>query len=220
MTTDTPVPLASRDDFMAIKGLATVVRDMTVEQVDTLMLRATRSVEAKCDRRLAPFTITETSRAEGVDPADPGFNGWPLDLIAALGRSEAMSLGTTTLVRDVWLRQYAPVMPEQWTYSDIGIELARAFGDTEQVNTLFLEGPEPDTGHMRFQLGTFCPVGTTIRVTYSGGYDPIPQDLATATLYTAAKQAIRFAELETRKGMDISDLDETILDLLVPFIRS
>lgn len=218
---DTATPLATRDDFMSFPGMALLVRDMEVSAVDRLMIRATRSIESRCDRRLAPFTITETARAEGVDTADTAVDaGWPLDLIAALGRSEAMAYGTTTLVRDLWLRQYAPVWPDLWAYSDISVQLARTYGDTENVLASSLEGPEADTGHLRFRLGTFIPVGTTIRVTYSGGYTTIPDDLNTACCYQAAKFAVRFAEPENRQGMSVVGLDDAMMDCLAPFIRS
>lgn len=217
---DTVTALATRDDFMDIQGFAVLVRDMKVEAVDRLLIRATRAIESRCDRRLAPFTITESARAEGIDPSAVEFGGWPLDMVAALGRSEAMAYGTTNLVRDVWLRQYAPVWPDMWAYSNVGVVLARAYGDTENVLASSLEGPEPDTGHLRLRLGTFMPVGTTIRITYSGGYQTVPYDLATACCYQAAKFAIRFAEPQPRKDLSTADLDDVLMDCLAPFIRS
>lgn len=218
---DTVTPLATSDDFTNYGSFQTLVRDWTVEgAIDRLMIRATRSIESKCDRRLAPFTITESCRADGVDTNGPESAGWPLDLIAALGKSKAQAFGTgMLLVRDVWLHEYAPVYSDLWQYSDVSVVLARAYGDSENIAGNTLEGPEPDTGHLRLRFGTWDPVGTTVRVTYSGGYTTIPEDLNTATVLQAAKFAILSAEPQARKGFTLDQLDDQILDLCAPFIR-
>lgn len=218
--TDTPTPLATATDFQAFAGFAKLVRDYAANDVVRLMGRATRAIESRCDRRFAPFTVTESTRAEGVDPSGVDTGGWPLDLMAALGRSKALTYGVTSMVRDVWLNEYAPLYPEMWAYSNVSVVLARAYGDTENVLGSALEGPEPDSGHFRFRLGTFVPVGTTVRVTYSGGYQIVPEDLNTATCYQAAKLAILSAEPQLRQGMNLDELDAMILELVAPFIRS
>lgn len=219
---DTFTPLASATDFTDFgDGLAELVRDFSSPAKDKLMLRATRAVESRCDRRFAPFTITETIRAHGIDPAAAESGGLPMDLLGALGRSRARAFGATNQVRDVWLREYAPLYADMWTYTVSNVTLARAWGDTQTVNPTSLEGPEPDSGHLRFRLGTFIPVGTTIRVTYSGGYTlSVPEDLVDATIYTAAKLAIVATEPQSRSGMNLDELDGQILELLAPFIRS
>lgn len=215
----TYTPLAVAADLDGFGSFATLVRDFTGPAVDTLMIRASRAVENRCNRRLSPFTITESQRACGVDIDGQLGDNFPLGLTGALGRSRALSLGVNQMVRDVWLREYAPQNPELWTYSGVSIVLARAYGDIENVSGTSLEGPEPDTGHLRFRLGTFIPSGTTVRVTYSGGYTTVPEDLNLATVMTAAKLAILSAEPQSRKDMDTVELDAEILGLLVPYIR-
>jgi hypothetical protein len=215
----TYVPLASTADFNSFGSFPLLVRDYAAGAVDTLMLRASRAVETRCDRRLAPFTLTESHRAHGVDIDGGLSSNFPLNLAGALGRSAALSLGVTDMIRDVWLREHAPRNFEQWTYSNVSIVLARTYGDTENVAGSSLEGPEPDTGHLRFRLGTFVPSGTTVRVTYSGGYADVPEDLNMATVLTAAKLAIVSAEPQNRKDMSTEELDAEILGLLVGYIR-
>jgi hypothetical protein len=213
-------PLASAADFLGYGSFATLIRDFADGALDRMMLRATRAIESRCDRRLAPFTITESCRADGVDLNGPETAGWPLDLIAALGKSKAQAFGTgSSMVRDVWLSEYAPIYGDLWTYSGVSVVLARSYGDTQDIAGASLEGPEPDTGHLRLRFGTFTPVGTTVRVTYSGGYTTVPEDLNTATVLQAAKFAIMAAEPQSRKGFTLEPLDEQILDLCAPFIR-
>jgi hypothetical protein len=219
VTTDSPIPLATSADFAEFGTFSKLVRDFDSPATTRLMIRASRSIETKCDRRLMPFTITESTRADGVDTQAVETNGWPLDLIAALGTSEAKAFGASSLVRDCWLNEYAPLFPDMWAYSNVSVVLARAYGDTESVLGASLEGPEPDTGHFRFRLGTFVPVGTTVRVTYSGGYQTVPDDLNQATLFMAAKIAIITAEPQLRKGMTLDELDTQILELVAPFMR-
>lgn len=212
-------PLATAADFTAFGALGTLTRDFTAPAVDQLMLRATRTVESRCNRRLAPFTLTESCRAHGIDIDGRLGDNYPLGLAGALGRSRALSLGVNEMVRDVWLTEFAPKYQDLWAYSNVSIVLARAYGDTENVAGSTLEGPEPDTGHLRFRLGTFIPSGTTVRVTYSGGYQTVPDDLNMAAVLTAAKLAILSAEPQSRKDMDTVELDAEILGLLVPYIR-
>jgi hypothetical protein len=217
---DQPTSLATATDFKEFGSFSTLVRDLEDPIITKLLDRASRSIESDCDRRLLPFTITESSRADGIDSATSDTNGRPLDEIAALGQNEARAYGVSNLVRDIWLDQFAPLYPEMWQYSNISIELARAIGGNTTLTGSTLEGPEPDTGHLRVRLGTFMPAGTTVRVTYSGGYQTIPEDLNTATIFKAAKFAILAAEPQSRKGMTTADLDAAILDLISPFIRS
>lgn len=220
MTTDSPAPLATSDEFNEFGSFDTLVRDFDPPSIDRLMVRATRAVESDCDRRLAPFTVTESCRADGIDPVGPETGGWPLDMVAALGKSQAMAYGDQgTLVRDIWLNEYAPVFPDMWAYSGVSAVLARSVGGTQNIIGAALEGPEPDTGHFRFALGTWLPAGTTVRVTYSGGYQTVPDDLNTACILKAAKLAMLSAEPQTRKGMGFDYLDAEIAGLLTPWVR-
>jgi hypothetical protein len=216
----TYTPLAVAADLTTFGSFSTLTRDFAAPAIDALMIRASRAVEARCDRRLAPFTIVESRRADGIDIAGSISPGMPMDLPGVLGRSQAKAFGANSSVRDVWLREYAPTLPDLWTYANISIHMIRPYGGAADVLGAALEGPEPDTGHLRMRLGTYVPSGTTLRITYSGGYSTIPEDLNLATVMTAAKFAILSAEPQMRTGMDTVELDAEILGLLVPFIRS
>ncbi len=155
-------------------------------QADVL-IEATRDVEGLCNRRLTPFTVVgESHRAEGVDP-DEYADGFaiPMDILSTLGASYASALGASTLVREVWLNEYAVRYPEFWTYSNVTVSVVRSYGGT-QDNVPVLDGPVPDSGRVWFTLGTFVPVGSQVYVTYSGGYTTVPADLARICKYAAA----------------------------------
>lgn len=219
MPSDNPTPLASRTDLSAYPILASLIGKWDTGVVDALMIRATRSIEARCNRRLAPFTATESHVASGIDAAGQAGAGWPLDLTASLGRSRGAAFGSQTSVRDVWLNEYAPRFSDLWVYSNVSVVLARAVGGTQAVGGATLEGPEPDTGHLRFQLGTWAPVGTTVRVAYSGGYQTTPASLVEAAIFQATKHVILATEPQTRQSMSLSELEAEISRLLAPFNR-
>lgn len=219
----TLVPLATPADFLAYGSNEELVQNQdrwTPAQMDRLMLRATRLVESRCDRRLAPFTITESTRAEGVAIDSSPDDDVPLDLRSALGRAQSLAFGATSLVRDFWLSQYAPVYQDLWSYDITQIQLVTSYGGTETITPLNVEGPEPDTGHVRLLLGTFCPPGTTVRFTYTGGYTvEIPDDLNQACILQAMKLVLVGAEPYSREGLSTSMLDAELLISLVPYIR-
>jgi hypothetical protein len=151
-----------------------------------ILLEATRMCENYTDRRLAPFTgLVETCRADALDVEDALDAYVPLDPTSQLGFSRAASLGSTLLVRHYWVRSWPPRLPEYWTGSLQSVSLLRSFSGAQVVDPSTLQY-EPDTGHVRFQLGTFVPPGTTVVSTYSGGYATTPADLARACKYMAA----------------------------------
>lgn len=217
----TVTPLAAFTDAQTWMAGAEILRNVTDPTAQTrLMAQATRSIENQCERRLAPFTgVTESQRAIGVDQGVLAGSDMPLDLTGALGRSQALAFSSTNMVRDIWLREYAPVLPDMWAYTVTQIQLVRAYGDTELVTPSSVEGPEPDSGHIRFRLGTFIPEATTVRVTYDGGYQQTPEDLQLACIYRAFKFAVVGSEPETRKDMSTAELDAEVLTLISPYIR-
>lgn len=215
---DTVTPLASVAQ-MQEGPLADLVRSFSPQALSDLMVEATRECEGDIGRRLAPFTgLTESHRAEGIDPDEYADSAnLPMDLQGTLGRSYAMALGASTLVRHCWLNEYAPRHPEYWQYSDVQITLVRSYGGTQQVTSNQILTTEPDTGHIFFQLGLFLPIGTFIEATYGGGYQiAIPADLVRACKYMAA--SIAAAELDPvsqANGHDpdvLRDKASTILD--------
>ena len=179
---DTTTTLCTWDQFVegAFKDLA---RNYTTPQVQAdLLIEATRLCEAAADgRRLAPFTLTETHRLAGVDPDEyTDSANLPLDLVSTVGRSYAMALGVSTLVRHCWLNEFAPHHSELWSYSNITLQVVRSYGGGQTLTSNQYVGPELDSGHIWFNLGQFIPVGSLGRVTYSGGYSTVPADLVRA----------------------------------------
>lgn len=189
MADDSPTPLATSAQ-MQEGQFADLVRDYSSSALDALMAEATRECEGIAGRRLAPFTtVVETQRADAMDIEDALDAYVPLDPTSQLGFSRAQSLGSTLLVRHFWVREYPPRYPELWTGSVSSINLFRSYSGQQSVGISTIQF-EPDTGHCRFQLGTFVPPGTTIQVTYSGGYATTPGDLVRACKYLAAATAL------------------------------
>lgn len=217
----TYTPLATPDDMTGTPYSVLWRGTETGKQLD-VMVRASRALETRTGRRLTPFTgLVQSERAEGVDAAGSGYSG-PLPLLDALGRSRAQAFGDgSPSVRDVWLDEHAPLASELWTYSGVSVTLLPGYGGSQTIAGSALEGPEPDTGHLRLPLGTWCPVGTTIRVTYSGGYTlGVPDDLREACLLQAAKLLILRMEPQARPGMDTDDLEKELTELLAPYART
>lgn len=183
-----------------------------------LLIEGTRLCESIADRRLAPFTnLVETQRAEALDVEDALDAYIPLDPVSQLGFSRAQSLGSTMLVRHYWLRAFPPRLPEFWTGSLVGVQLLRSFSGVQTVAPSTLQY-EPDTGHVRFQLGTFVPPGTTILTTYNGGYTTTPADLVRACKYMVASIAV--AELDpAARSHDPLELEEKAAVILDAYMR-
>lgn len=220
MATDSPIPLATSAQMLSSR-YGDLVRDWDPAELDQLMVEATRECEGEVSRRLVPFTgLTETHRAEGIDPDEYADSAnLPMDLQGTLGRSYAMALGASTLVRHVWLNEYAVRHAEYWAYSDMQITLIRSYGGTQQVSAAQILDTATDTGHVFFQLGIFLPIGTTIKVVYGGGYQTIPADLVRAGRHMAA--SIAAAELDPiQPGHDPDMLREKAVLILDAYARS
>jgi len=190
---DTPVPLCSVANFTA-SPFADLVAGYDEPALSDLMSESTRACEgAAGDKRLVPFTITETTRADGVDPDEyPAGASLPMPIQGTVGWSEAMALGGgSDLVRHCWLTQSPPRYPDLWTYSDVTVTIIRSYAGTQQYNaSQLLDGPD-NTGHIWFQIGSLVPIGSRVRVTYSGGYTvAIPADLVRAGRLMAAWMVI------------------------------
>lgn len=188
MAADTPIPLATSADMLSGQ-FADLCRDYDLADLDQTMIDATRICEGNAGRRLAPFTgVPESHRATGSDPdesANPG--GIPVSMQSTLSMSYASALGAgADMVRHVWLNEYAPCYPEMWTYSDLSVTVFQPVGGSQAFPISTLIGAEPDSGHIWFQIGSYVPVASLIRVTYSGGYTTVPADLVRACKQTAA----------------------------------
>jgi hypothetical protein len=80
---------------------------------------------------------------------------------------------------------------------------------------------ETDTGHVRFNLGSYVPQGSTLSVTYSGGYSTIPDELVQACILRAAKIALVDLNPQQKNAVDIDvqNLESEIKDLLTDYVR-
>lgn len=220
-------PLATSADLQEFGSNMELLQNTTrwtTPVLDRLMLRATRAVEGKCRRRLAPFSAkVESHRAQGIAPDEYGGQpAMPMDLTGAVGWSQAAAMGVSNMVREFWLDEYPPEYQELWAYNLESVEIERTFSDSQTFtgpDFVSWQGPEPDTGHVKMPIGTYCPTGSTIRVTYGGGYQTVPDDLNLATVMQAMKFVIVGAEPETRQGMSTAELDTEMALLLAPFER-
>lgn len=226
-TPATPGILATPEDFVGFGSNAELIQTQTLwtpGAVLNLMRRATVAIETRCKRRLAPFTKTETHAAYGISPDEYGEQGdLAMNLSGALGYSQAVSLGVASMVREFWLDESAPMYPELWTLTLQSVEILRTFGDTQTFSAADVatwQGPEVDTGHLKMPIGTYCPEGSTVRFTYSGGYTVgVPWDLNQATIFQAVKYVLLGSEPEVRQGMSTEELDDETLVLITNYVR-
>lgn len=218
---DQPIPLASVGQFKsgAFADLATAYEGGSLSDI---MLEATRACETETGRRLVPFTLTESHRADGIDPDEyTDATNLPMDIIGASGSSYAQSLGANTLVRHCWLNEYAPHYPDLWTYSDVSIAVTRSIGGTQTFTNANYKGPDPDTGHVLFNLGQFIPIGSWLYVTYSGGYTTIPADLVRACKWMAAAIVCREIDpMGSSHGHSAAELEGLAVAWLSPYMRT
>jgi hypothetical protein len=189
---DPGTSLASIADFKTgpFADLASALEPQALEE---FLLEGTRLCEDETERRLAPFTITETLRASALDPDEYAESAnIPMDIQGTLGLSYATTLGAVTLVRHAWLHEHPPRYQDMWAYSDLTVEIIRSYGGSETlIPSQILDGPD-DTGHLWFQLGQFIPVGSRVRCTYSGGYTiAVPSPLVRANKLLTAEIIVR-----------------------------
>lgn len=210
MAADAVVPLCSAAQFTA-GGFGDLVRGYDPDALLAALAEGTRQAEDICDRRLAPFTVTETTRASGIDPDEyAGSGNIPMSAAGSEGMSYASSLAIANLVRHTWLAQYPPRYPDMWSMDpQMQVTVIRSYGGTETMQAgQILDGPD-DTGHVFFQLGQFIPVGSRIRVTYSGGFTPaVPASLVRSAKYFAAANILRELDPDqrARSGHDPDEL--------------
>jgi hypothetical protein len=216
---DNVIPLASAASITE-GPFADLVREYSAGALADLLAEATRACETEVERRLAPFTISETHRATGIDPDEyTDSANLPMDINSAIGRSYAAALGATNLVRHCWVNEYPPHFQEMWTASVSQIQVVRSYGGSQILSAQQWIGPEPD-GHIWFQLGQFIPVGSLVRITYSGGYATVPADLRRACKYMAASIAARELDPLEQSGHKPDSLQDLAVSWLTPYARA
>ena len=190
MAADSPTPLATVAQ-MQEGPFGDLVRDYSAQALSDLMVQATRAVEDATGRRLAPFTLTESQRMTALDVEDGLTEGMPLPNAAQISAEYGQARGVGNLVRHFWVRHYPPHYPDLWSPAAqiSALNVAWSFGGTTAVAPTSLQY-EPDTGHVRFLIGTFVPPGSTATYTYTGGYSTTPAGLLRATLMQAAVLAL------------------------------
>lgn len=210
------VPLATVAD-METTPLYDLIRNLSASSQTNLLTRASRAVESYCNRRLAPFTITESHRAQNIDPDEQTDVYTPLDQTAMLGMSRAASLGSSELVRHEWLREYPVRWQDLWSGSLVAITIYRAVSGSQDVDVSTVQY-EVDTGHIRYTLGTYLPQGSTQVIEYTGGYSTVPDELIMATELRAAIMQIVHLEPESRSH-DLDELKAEYAEILSPYVR-
>ena len=221
---DPGTPLVTAEAF-AEGPFADLASGQSSQALADYLLEGTRLVEeAAGGRRLAPFTITETHRAQAVDPDQYGdAANLPMPIQGTIGYSYASALGDNPLVRECWLDQFPTHYPDMWAYSDVSVTTILTYGGTPQVLTpgQILDGPD-NTGHLWFSLGLYLPVGSRIRVTYSGGYTlATPASLVRSSKFMTAYLIVR--ELDPKDSTSNHDPAQLLADALAalkPWIRA
>jgi hypothetical protein len=190
---DCPVPLCTAAQFQS-GPYADLASQYTGGSLDDLASEATRLCEDEIHRRLAPFTVTETHRASASDPDEyADAANLPMNIQGTLGWSYAQALETTNLVRHVWVKEYpGDKYPDMWSYSNVSVTVILSYGGTPRTlgPAQILDGPD-NQGHIWFTLGQFIPVGSRLRITYSGGYNPVPAGLVRAGRFMMAYLIVR-----------------------------
>jgi hypothetical protein len=217
-----PTSLASVADLQ--RRYPELVVDLEPTVLADILAEATSHLEDRTGRRLAPFKgHVFQERLFGIDPGEYGNNAdMPMDIFGSLGLSQAIALGASTLVRHFWLDHFAPVYPELWTYTITSMQILRTYGDVQPIDFAHggVRGPDVTDGHVWIRLGTFAPEGSRVEVIYDGGYTHgIPPSLRRACLFQAAKFIILEFEPQTRREMNLDEIDKQVDYLIGPWIR-
>ena len=216
----TVTPLATAAAFTST-AYSDMAAHLQAGDLDATMLKATRACETAARRRLAPFTgLVETQRLQDTDVEDALATAIPMPMQAQMNTDYARSLGYNQLVRHFWMREYPPLYPDLWTGSVTAISVFWSYSATAYTVPVSSVQFEPDTGHGRFQLGTFIPPGSTGSITYDGGYSSVPEDLEQACIVMAASILLKSLDPAMNStGHDPDQLRADAVALLDGYIR-
>lgn len=219
-------PLAQVTD-LTNTPLAGIVRAFSADEKQNLLMRASRANESYCDRRLSLFTnIKETHQAEDIEPDENVDLGvvMPLDQQGNIGMSYARALDAGQQIRYLRLREFPPRWEDLWSGTSTSVTSITIYRTPAGSQTILGGANQPfvffpDTGVVRFNVGVFCPPGSTIVTVYSGGYNPSPEDLVQATIWKATEMALLDMAPAQRPNLDISEIRAAIASLLSPYLR-
>ena len=188
------------------------------------LVDATREIEDRTSRRMAPFTgHLEEMALVGQNPNEygGGSGDMPMSLQGSLGQSYASSLGINNLVRRFWLNEYAPRYPEMWEYEVTQVMIQTTYNSWQDV--LASNGMidlEKTNGFAWLTIGFFAPEESRIRIVYNGGYVyDIPGSLQRACLLQAVEFLIMESEPQQRSHMSIDELERQITKLVAPWVK-
>lgn len=225
MTDDNPTPLATTNQFN-LSAYQDLARDLQPGELEAVLTDATRACEDVCVRRLAPFAKLETQRIDAGDLEESGDMSFPLPMQAQMGMDYSRALGIGAMGRHLWLSEYPPTYPDLWAQPEnpaVGlITSIQVYWPYQSSPYLLGAGQwqhDVDTGHVRFLLGTFVPLGSVAYVSYTGGYATVPGSLKRAAITMAASMIIK--ELDPANGSqhDPDLLRDEAIELLDPYMR-
>lgn len=200
-------------------AFADLAMNLPAGELDQVMLDATRACEDAADRRLAPFTIVETKRLDGGDMDDFGSAAVPLPMNAQMGLDYSNALQVGQMVRHCWVDQYPPRYQELWTGAVSQVNVFWPYQSTPYALSGQSVLYEPDTGHIRFLIGSFVPFGSSGQIFYSGGYTTVPASLRRACLSMAASIIIKELDPSVGGAHDPDLLRDEAIEFLIGFTR-
>lgn len=215
-------PLASVADLR--KRWPALCNGKADETLYAALVDATREIEDRTSRRLAPFEANiEEMALVGQNPNEygGGQQDMPMSLQGSLGQSYASSLGINNLVRRFWLNEYAPRYPEMWEYQVTQMLVQTSYNSTQDVlATGGLIDLEKTNGFAWLTIGFFAPEESRVRITYNGGYVyDTPGSLQRACLLQAVQFLILESEPQQRHNMSIDELERQITKLVAPWVK-
>ena len=215
-------PLASVADLRTRYGA--LCQGKSDEVLYAALVDATREIEDRTSRRLAPFTghIDELGLT-GINPNEfgGGSGNTPMSLQGSLGQSYADSLGVNGLIRRFWLNEYAPRYPEMWEYEIVEMKVQTTYNSWQDVTRQSgLIDLEKTNGFAWLQIGFFAPEESRIRICYNGGYVyDVPGSLQRACILQAVEFLILESEPQQRSHMSIDELERQITKLVAPWVK-
>lgn len=196
-----------------------------VDYVNVRLAQASQWLERSTERRIMPFAgLVQTRIAEGVR-SSASSPSQPLAMVSGIaaylpGGGYGSNAGQ---VRDFWVDETAPWVPELWAYSGITVDLLYPWATAPvRVNPVAVSGPTVDTGHVQLGPGVVCPPGTQVTITYGGGYGGpggYPLELVEAVRMETVRQLLVELDPELTPDLKTDTLEHAIDRLLCHWRR-